>query len=190
MKPHFILKGAVKVGSILLALTALLITAACSNDMERVKFFDRHSLPSQSLTNATILRSESGLVQMRLEAAKIDKYDVPQPKTLYPNGVKITFFNEEKDSTATLMARYAVSWDQSDVMMARDSVVIIDYQTGDTIYLQDIVWNSQQKRIYSNNPLRAKNGERVTFGDSFHSDDAFQNLQIVNQRGTVVMEDE
>lgn len=212
---HFFSKKREKVGglrSFAVALGFLLcipfLLLSCSNDMEKVKFFDRQNLPSQTLTNALILRSERGVLQVEIKAPFIAKYDVPEPMTIYPQGVELSFFDNSGtkiDSSATsiknvrqknqkeaptsvrLSALHATSWDEKGVMMARDSVVIIDFSSGDTIYLQDIVWNQNDGRIFSNNPVRAKNGQRVTLGDSFHSDESFTNLQIVNQRGVIVM---
>ena len=74
-------------------------------------------------------------------------------------------------------------------MKAQDSVVVIDYQNGDTIYLEDIIWNSNEDRIYSNHSVRAVNGQRVTYGDGFVSDQQMQNLRILRQRGTVEVEE-
>jgi hypothetical protein len=67
----------------------------------------------------------------------------------------------------------------------KDSVVIVDLQRGDTVYLQDLTWDQMAHRVYSPNPVRSKNGQRVTYGDSFESDDAFKTPVIIHQRGTL-----
>lgn len=60
---------------------------------------------------------------------------------------------------------------------------------GDTVYLQDIVWKSKEDIIYSNHPVRAVNGARVTYGDGFVSDGDMTNLRITRQRGVIEFED-
>ena len=74
-------------------------------------------------------------------------------------------------------------------MEAYDSVVVIDYGSGDTIYLQDLIWNSAEDRIYSEHPVRAKNGNRITLGDGFVSNQRMENMQIIHQRGIIEFED-
>lgn len=174
----------------LFALLFPLFISSCSNDMEKVKFFDRQSLPSQTLSNALVYRSAEGVLQVEVKAPSINKYEVPQPKTIYPQGVEVSFYGQGQTVDVNMKARYAVSWDDKGIMMARDSVVVVDFRSGDTIYLQNIIWNQNEHRVFSNQPVRAKNGQCITIGDSFHSDESFHNLQIVNQRGIIEMKEE
>ena len=167
-----------------------LLFAGCTNSIEKVRFFDRKVLPQQALTNAQILRSQRGQVQSAINAPTIEQYNEPDARTIYPNGIYVVFFSDEGDTNGSLSAHYAVSLDQPGVMLARDSVVIINYQSGDTVYLQELVWNREAGRIFSNYPLEAHNGQQVTYGDSFHSDDSLHHMQIINQRGIFVLEED
>lgn len=165
-------------------MVVVLSFCSCKNDMQKVKFFDRQSLPQQIVKDAVVIHSDGGHLQMRLAAPYIYKYSKPEEKTVYPKGVSVTFFKDGRANTS-LKARYAISLDERKIMMARDSVVIISYASGDTTYLQDIVWNQSEGRIYSNRPVRSVNGKRVTLGDGFQSDDQFIDPQIYHQRGVV-----
>ena len=68
-------------------------------------------------------------------------------------------------------------------------MVVIDYSNGDTVYLEDIIWKSNEDIIYSNHPVRAVNGNRVTYGDGFVSDENMNNLRIRRQRGVIEFQD-
>ena len=98
-------------------------------------------------------------------------------------------FNNDRSIKSTIEADYAISYDDIDVMEAHDSVVVIDFSNGDTIYLEDLIWNSNEDRIYSDHPVRAKNGNRITEGDGFVSDQRMENMQIIRQRGVIEFED-
>ena len=69
-------------------------------------------------------------------------------------------------------------------------MVIIDYRSGDTSYMENIIWNSAEGRIYSNDTVRSVNGARVTIGDGFESDENFTSPQILHQRGTIQIDDD
>ncbi|MBQ0015821.1 MAG: LPS export ABC transporter periplasmic protein LptC [Bacteroidales bacterium] len=161
----------------------------CSNPMEQVNLFNRQQLPDQTIYNAHVIRSERGNLQAILDAPQIQKYMEPESKTVYPQGVKMTLYGSNREKTAFVYARRATSYDAQNKMHARDSVVIIDYRSHDTTYLQDLIWDSQQQRIYSDHPIKSKNGQRVTYGDSFESDDNFQHPQIIHQRGVIEFND-
>lgn len=167
----------------------MLLFTGCTNDMETISMFNNRNLPSQELKGAEVRRSERGVLQMTLEAPLIQQYQTPEAKTVYPKGVELQFFDNQQQLRTTLRANYALSLDERNIMKAQDSVVVIDYQNGDTIYLEDIIWNSNEDRIYSNHSVRAVNGQRVTYGDGFVSDQQMQNLRILRQRGTVEVEE-
>ena len=71
-----------------------------------------------------------------------------------------------------------------------NNVVVIDYQSGDTTYMETLVWDRNSKRIFSNHPLMSVNGKRVTYGDGFVSDEKLENPIILRQRGTIEWDDE
>lgn len=172
-------------------LITCIILSACSNDAESVRFFEQKVLPLQTVTNGKVDRSEYGRKQVHLEAPKIVQYGEPDPRTEYPDGIQLWIYDSESHNLkAYVKAGFAVSHDNTKLTEVRDKVVIIDYGTGDTSYLHDLYWNSQEKRVYSNKPVRSVNGNRVTYGDGFESDDNFDQPMILRQRGTIEWKEE
>ncbi len=153
--------------------------------MESIERFSKKEQPDQQLTVAHIRRSEYGKLQLELNAPLILQYHKPEAKTVYPKGAKLCFFDDEGIIRTSIEGRYAISFDDRNIMKARDSVVVIDYVHGDTIYLNDIIWKSDEDLIYSNHPVRSVNGQRKTYGDGFVSDQRLENLHITRQRGTI-----
>lgn len=159
--------------------------ASCSNDMESIDRFSKKNQPDQQLTEAYIRRSEYGKLQLELKSPMILQYHKPETKTVYPKGAKLCFFDDDGKVRTSIEARYAISFDDRNIMKACDSVVVIDYVHGDTIYLKDITWKSDEDLIFSNHPVRSVNGQRITYGDGFVSDQRLENLHITRQRGTI-----
>ena len=168
----------------------LLLLTACGNDIEKTKIFEPQSLPDNTIKNARIQRSENGKLQLVMTAPLVEQYSTPEAKTEYRKGVDMHFFDGYQHPTGILRARYAVSYDKRQMMEVRDSVVIIDLQRGDTIYLHNLTWNQLEHRIYSDTTIRTKNGPRIMVGDRFESDDAFESPQIYHQRGTIEWKEE
>ena len=174
---------------ILISIVFCLLFCSCRNDMDKISFFDRKDLPQQSLDSVRAIRSQNGKRQMILTSPKVVVYDKPKKKTEYPQGFNMQIYEGEKKMVALISAKYAISLDEEKIIKARDSVVVIDYRTGDTSYLETITWNSAQHRIYSDNPVKSVNGKRVTYGDGFESDDEFTMPYINGQRGTMTIEE-
>lgn len=172
---------------LLLAVCCLL--PACSSDIKDIQKFEQRNLPDQQINDAHIWRSEHGKLQMELDAPRIVQYRHPETKTFYPEGVSLRFYNEQRQVTTTIRADKATSYDDKNILIAKDNVVIIDFTNGDTVYLEDIIWKSNEDIIYSNKPVRSVNGNRVTYGDGFVSDENMSNLRITRQRGVIEFED-
>lgn len=157
--------------------------------MNEISRFERHTPPDQEVKQAHIRRSERGRLQVELDAPLIRQYKEPAARTIYPQGVELRFYDENRNIKSSIRADKAVSYDDRNIMKATDSVVVIDYASGDTIYLDDIIWRDDEDVIFSNHPVRAVNGNRVTYGDGFVSDEQMTNLRITRQRGVIEFEE-
>jgi LPS export ABC transporter protein LptC len=170
----------------------LSLLAACDGDKKMIPE-DRRDSADQEVCGAHVRRSEYGKLQLELDSPLIQKFEKPIAKTIYKsaNGerVQLRLYDDDRSIKSSIEANYAISYDDRDIMEAHDSVVVIDYSNGDTIYLEDLIWNSSEDRIYSEHPVRAKNGNRITEGDGFVSDQRMENMQIIRQRGIIEFEE-
>lgn len=171
--------------ALLLSVLFCLTVTACSNDIEKIRFFDQKDLPSQTVKEAIVRRSTSGNVQMVMKTPLVQKYTTPEHRTLYPEGLQVEFLNTDGSKRAYLWALRAEELTDNNLVRAHDSVVIIDYENGDTVYLKNLTWNREEGRMFSNDLIRSVNGKRLTYGDGFESDEQFTNPQIFHQRGTI-----
>ena len=173
-------------------LSACLFLASCHSDKSGIPT-DRTDAPNQEVRDARVKRSEHGKLQLELDSPLIQKYEKPVPKTIYKGDkdhrIQLRFYNDEHKIKSLIEANYAISFDDRNIMEARDSVVVIDFSNGDTVYLEDLIWNSEEDRVYSDNPVKAKNGNRLTQGDGFSSDPNMENMRIIHQRGVIEFED-
>lgn len=172
------------------ALPFLGLLLSCSGDMNDIRRFERQNPPDQEVKAAHVRRSEQGRLQMELDAPLIRRYSDPSPLTHYPKGVDLRFYDAGHRIKTAIHADQAISYDDRKIMKATENVVVIDYGTGDTVYLEDIIWRDDEDIVFSNHPVRAVNGNRVTLGDGFVSDEQMSNLRITHQRGVIEFNDE
>lgn len=146
-------------------------------------------MPLQTIDNARIVRSSEGKMQIIMTAPRIEQYNTPDNRTIYPQGFVLNCYDNNRKPSFMIKAKYGIQLDDKQTMEARGDVVVIDHKSGDTSYLDHIVWDQNNQRIYSDAPIRSVNGQRVTLGDGFESDDQFIHPQILRQRGTVVIDE-
>lgn len=154
---------------------------------------DRTDSADQVVRDAHVRRTENAQLQIELDAPLIEKYELPRPKTEFHSRdgqrVQLRIYGDGNTLKALIEANYAISYDDRDIMEAYDSVIVIDYKGGDTILLQDLIWNSAEDRIYSEHPVRARNGNRLTEGDGFTSNQRMDDMHIIRQRGVIEFND-
>lgn len=171
------------------ALVAILLVS-CRNDMNKVHMFDSRDVPQQVIDSVGVTRSNFGNLQMSLKAPLVVVVDKPERTTIFPKGFNMYIFGDEGDSiVADIRADSATSLDDRKIIKAHRNVVIIDHRTGDTTYLDSIIWESVSHTIYSRAPVKSVNGPRVTYGDGFESDENFTTPIIYHQRGTMTIEE-
>lgn len=168
------------------------IASGCNGSLQSIP--DRSDSADQELVDAHVHRTDAGHLQLELDSPRISKYERPLAKTLYRSAggeqVKMRFFDENNGQLKiSIAADSAISFDDRNIMEAHGNVVVVDYKSGDTIYLLDLIWSSDEDRIFSDNPVRARNGNRLTEGDGFTSDERMENLQIIHQRGVIEFND-
>lgn len=161
---------------------------SCHNDMEKIMLFDRKNIPQQALDSVRVLRSNFGNRQMSLTAPYVVMLDKPEKMTVFPRGFDMHIYDGDF-VVADIRADSATSIDSKKVIKAHRNVVIVDHRSGDTTYLDSIVWESASHFIYSRAPVKSVNGQRVTYGEGFESDDNFTAPQIFRQRGTMTIDD-
>ena len=158
--------------------------------MSEVGRFERKDPPDQEMSDAHVHRSEAGRLQMELDAPRIVQFRQPEVQTHYPKGVSLRFFAEDGSLRTTLRADKAVQFDDKNIVEAEGNVVVIDYTSGDTIYLEKLVWRTDEDLLYSNKPVKAVRKGSVTYGDGFTSDGNMSNLRVIRQRGTIEIDEE
>lgn len=158
--------------------------------MQKVHLFDHQDIPQQLLDSVGVIRSNSGNLQMSLSAPSVVVLDKPERMTVFPNGFNMLIYSDNGSSlVANITADSATSLDSRKIIKAHRNVVIIDFRSHDTTYLDSIIWESVTHTIYSRAPVKSVNGSRVTYGDGFESDENFTTPIIYHQRGTMTIEE-
>lgn len=146
--------------------------------------------PVQIIKAAKILRSQNGDVEVQIKTPLIYNYDGDSARMVFPKGVNVWFYNNDLTVKSTLVAKYAVNYNNSNKVYLRDSIKIINYKNKDTLYCQELIWDKSLKTISSNKIVKRNSSSGIAFGDGFESNEQMDSLRIKNPRGTQYIEDD
>lgn len=146
--------------------------------------------PVQIIKSANILRSQNGDLEVQIKTPLIYNYDGDSARMVFPKGVKVWFYNNDLTIKSTLVAKYAVNFNNSNKVYLRDSIEIINYKNKDTLYCQELIWDKSLKTISSNKKVQRNSSSGIAFGDGFQSNEQMDSLRIKNPRGTQYVADD
>jgi LPS export ABC transporter protein LptC len=158
---------------------------SCENDLETVKKISSKKEASiEKGKNVIALYSDQGNVKARLKAPVMKHND--DPKNAYtelPAGLLLEFYNDKMKIQSTLTSKFGISYDNTDEMIARDSVIVIS-ENGDKLESEELIWNQKTQKIRSEKFVKITTDDEVIFGDGFESNQDISNYKIKKIRGS------
>jgi LPS export ABC transporter protein LptC len=162
--------------------SVLLVLTACSSGEGPTGENFREVPADMIVIGMTEYMTAAGLRRARLRGDTAYVHD--DSGKVKVKGVDLLIFDEQGGESAKLTSRDGDFNTATQAMVARGNVVLITTK-GKTrrIETEELFYEPQNKRIWSNvKTLMIEDGERAT-GDGFTADDQFQNIQIKNLRG-------
>ena len=170
----------------------IILSGGCDSKIERVKLLSQEEVnfPDQSMTDAEILHSVKGRVEVKVTAPQIDRYtSVEEPHTIFPQGLTVLFYDSTMTVESKISANYAIYHEPDELWEAKNDVVAINNQ-GDTLNTEYLVWRQDKGIIYTDRYVRITTTEGIIHGKGFEANQDFTDYEIKETTGTIEVEDE
>lgn len=147
---------------------------------------------TESSDNLKVVMSENGRPSYIFETPRVEGYTLAtEPYREFVEGVSITTFADDSLRTkeSTLTSKYAIYYEDRQLWEVQGDVEVIKTD-GKELYTQQLFWNAQTKRIYSNVDTKIINRETgdVYQGEGFESDEAMDDWSFRKMTGRMKME--
>jgi len=199
-KPDLIIRiksSYVRKGSLLLCfcMIAVGLFYSCKNDIETINALSNElNLPNQSGKNFEVQYTDSGKLQVIFKAPLVERYINKGDEGSYyefSQGIEIQFFDKTETLESIVTARHGLYYEDKNLGIASDSVVGRNITTGEQLNTEELFWDRENQKIYSNVFTKITNEDGVYFGEEgFQSDQNFDNYKLIGSSGTVRVRDE
>jgi LPS export ABC transporter protein LptC len=170
-----------------------LLSGACENDIERVNMLtdDTHR-PTVQGTNIKVIYSDSARVKVQIHAPTYQQYpDVERPYMEFPDGMEVYFYDDSLKMESEIKADYAIYYMEEHLWHATGNVVARQFEDGDALYTEELFWNENEKRIYSDTYTKVHNEDNILYGSrGFRANQDFSNWSLIGSSGTIIVEDD
>lgn len=167
-----------------------LISWACENDLAEVEALQqRLDVKVETVKEVEILYSDSAQVRVRVTGpTMLNNLDRTEPFQEFIDGVLVEFFDFNNQITSTMVARYAIRFERSGEVIARDSVVweSIDGQKLET---EELIWQEREAQIFTRKFARITTPTEIIYGHGFRANQDFSNARIQQVEGIISVDD-
>lgn len=169
---------------------AMLATTGCVNDLEQVEaIMEDELLPIEVADSVQIIYSDSALLKVILTANHLERYLGDNPYLEMTEGVHVRFFNNLGEVESELRSNYAVSYENTDVMEAKEDVVVVN-KKGETLNTEHLIWEEKTETIHTEEFVKITTEDEVIFGHGFESNQDFTKYRIKKIKGTINLEED
>lgn len=167
-----------------------IVLASCTNDLKEVEEVTEEEIfPVEVADSVQIVYSDSALLKVILNANHLERFVGDNPYIEMTEGVHVRFFNNLGNVESELSSNYAVSYENTDIMEAKENVVVVN-KKGETLNTEHLIWEEKTERIHTEEFVKITTEDEVIFGHGFESNQDFTKYRIKKIKGTINLKDE
>lgn len=173
----------------IIAIALVMILFSCENKMQEIRKIESpDNLPVESANTVKIIYSDSGFVKIVLTSTKLTRIEGKDPYIEFPEGLKILYYNSQNQIKSELTARYGINYLSTNIMEARNNVIINNFEKKEIINTEKLVWDQKQKIIYSDVFVKRTNPDGVLYAEGFDADENFTTYTLRRPKGVISVE--
>ena len=169
----------------------VMVLFSCSNSLDKVKeFIDTDTINGVMAYDVVITRSDSGFVQAKLIADVMHSTEGDSAILEFPKGFVAYIYEKDNDTSTMIRGDYGIRYDEDELIFIRDSVVVENLKSKETLFTETLFWNQKNKKIYTRNAVKIVSPDKIIFGDSLNANEDFTQRVIHGMHATLEIEDE
>lgn len=144
---------------------------------------DVENYPTMFTKNVSTLISDSGYTRYHIEAPVWYMYEnMRDPRWTFPDGIHLERYDDDMNTNATIVCDSAIYFSQRKLWRL-DSDVRIRNIEGDRFLTQQLFWDQQSRKIYSDSFIHIERSDRILEGFGFVSNDEMTDYVILRPSG-------
>ena len=159
----------------------LLAIAGCENDEKEIREFTRKKMGVDEAKQIELLYSQAGKVKSKLTAPVMYRYQDTLPRVEFPNTLHLDFYNDSLVIESVVDARYGRYIEGQNKAFLKDSVVAIQKFNQDTVRCQELWWDQNKQKFYTDKPalITKKDGTVLPAKKGFTASQDFKTITLL-----------
>ncbi len=176
---------------ILNIVTAITVTMffSCKNNFKQVqKIGVSENEPIGEAENFNLKHTDSGKLKAILISAKMLDY-ANRDFSFYefPNGITLDVFDDE-NKKSVIVSDYAIIYNKTNLIDLQGHVKITT-NSNDTLYAEQLFYDQKKEWLFTNKPVKFRQGQDIIHGNGFDSDSKFTNAEVLEVTGYITVDE-
>ncbi|RPH75849.1 LPS export ABC transporter periplasmic protein LptC [bacterium] len=177
----------------MLFLPLVMLLSGCKNDIETIQALTSESnLPDVTGFDIEMQYTDSGFLKGKILAPEVLQYNKgDDPYNEFPRGMTAIFYDKAGNETSFIRSSYAIFYSKKQLWEGRNQVYGENRVTGERIETDQIFWDQEKKRIYSEKFTKISKADGIHIGEyGFEAEENLSQVQLRGYSGTVSVKDE
>lgn len=140
------------------------MVSSCENDPKVVDALYSKQIAVEEAKNIESYMSQQGKVKAKLTAPYMLRYQkVDSPYMEFPRTMHVDFYNDSTVIESTVDSKYAKYVEYDHKVLLRDSVLVLNLKSGDTLKTQELWWDQDKQEFYTSKPAHILQPDKIIF---------------------------
>jgi LPS export ABC transporter protein LptC len=179
----------VKMSRTLYFFIGIVLFTSCEEKIaEMQRNISQQDLGMERIETVEMLYSDSAIVRLRIQAPTLLNYiKVGEEKKVFPDGLKVDFYNENAITTSTLTAKYATQYNRQNKIVIQKKV-IVESLNQEKLETEELIWDEQKKQLYTDKWVKVSTKDETIYGYGFTSNQEFTEWEINKVTGRFIVD--
>jgi LPS export ABC transporter protein LptC len=158
---------------------------SCENSQKQIDDVTKNKVMVDEVKNIQSYLSQEGVVKAKLNAPLMLRYEKDSMYAEFPEKLHVDFFDSTAHKQSWLDSKYGKYFESQNKVYLRDSVVAINTK-GDTLKTQELWWDQQREKFYTDKPYELNTKTRRIHGEKgLEASQDFSNIIFNYPEGVV-----
>jgi LPS export ABC transporter protein LptC len=159
---------------------------SCENDAKAVDELFAQKTGVEEAENIIAYYSQNSFVKAKLTAPHMYRYLTDSPYVEFSRSLHVDFFKDSAIIESTLDAKYARYKEKDGLVLLKDSVVVINLLSMDTLKTSELWWDQNTEEFYTHRPVWVHQpGKQIYGANGIIASQNFDSYTFFGARGRV-----
>lgn len=162
---------------------------SCNNNLKNVqKMGISENEPIGVAEKINLVHTDSGKVKAILISPKMLDYSNREFSFFeFPNGITLDIYDDE-NKKSIVISDYAINYPSTQLIDLQGNVKIVT-STNDTLFAEQLFYDQKKEWLFTNKPVKFRQGQDLIHGNGFDSDSKFTNAEVLEVTGVITLDE-